>query len=118
MTVDAVTLLKRLHHLGVTVMVNGDHLRLKPGSRLTPDLVAALRELKPQVLAELDKERQDSFYCWVLEEWRYLSIPQWRRILEESIEQGDKSREEYARWMLREVLLDPEYKETGHEHIG
>ena len=48
---------------------------------------------------------------FMLREWRRVSIPRWRDILQESIERGDASREEYARWMLREVLLDPEYEE-------
>lgn len=40
------------------------------------------------------------------EEWRKLSIPTWRSILAESIAQGNKRREAYARWMLRDVLGD------------
>jgi hypothetical protein len=50
---------------------------------------------------------------WILEEWRRLSIPEWRRILKESIGTGNISREKYARWMLSEILKDDEYiKET------
>jgi hypothetical protein len=48
---------------------------------------------------------------WVLWEWRRVSIPEWRRILQECIDQGDQRREQYARWMLREILLDPDYEE-------
>jgi hypothetical protein len=48
---------------------------------------------------------------WMLWQWRRMSLPQWRRILHESRETHDEGREEYARWMLREVLLDPEYRE-------
>ena len=44
-----------------------------------------------------------------LSEWRRASIPEWRRILSESIEQGEADREKYARWMLSEVLGDQEY---------
>ena len=47
---------------------------------------------------------------WMLWEWRRVSIPRWRCILQESIDQGDSRREEYARWMLEEILLDPEYR--------
>ena len=39
-------------------------------------------------------------------------IPEWRELLKTSVEQRDLRREEYARWMLSEVLLDPEYDET------
>ena len=49
---------------------------------------------------------------WMLWEWRRVSIPEWRRILQESIDKEDTRREEYARWMLRDILLDPEYQEV------
>lgn len=39
-----------------------------------------------------------------LNRWAEVSIPAWRRILNESIEAGDQRREQYARWMLKEVL--------------
>ena len=48
---------------------------------------------------------------WMLWEWRRGSIPSWRDILETSIRGNDLRRAEYARWMLREILLDPEYDE-------
>ena len=48
---------------------------------------------------------------WMLWEWRRISIPQWQDILEDSVANGDKKREDYARWMLRDILLDPEYEE-------
>jgi hypothetical protein len=44
------------------------------------------------------------------EEWRRVSIPCWRRILQESIQGKDQRREAYARYMLGGVLADPEYK--------
>jgi hypothetical protein len=49
--------------------------------------------------------------CWVLEQWRKESIPEWQGKLRESIENGDHEGEGYARWMLREILLDPEDQE-------
>lgn len=48
----------------------------------------------------------------MLWEWRRVSIPEWRRILEESINCRDLRREDYARWMLRDILLDPDYGEA------
>jgi hypothetical protein len=48
---------------------------------------------------------------WMLWEWRRVSIPEWRRILRVSVHSGDSRRQEYARWMLREILLDPDYEE-------
>jgi hypothetical protein len=44
-------------------------------------------------------------------QWRGVSIPQWRGILVESQERGDDRRQQYARWMLRDVLEDPGYTE-------
>jgi hypothetical protein len=48
----------------------------------------------------------------LLEEWRRACTPEWHRILQESVDQGDRRREEYARWMLREILDDPNDKEA------
>lgn len=48
----------------------------------------------------------------MLWEWRRVSIPEWQRILRESVDSGDSRREEYARWMLREILLDPDCEES------
>ena len=48
---------------------------------------------------------------WMLWEWRRISTPDWQRILQESIDRRDTRREAYARWMLKEILLDPEYEE-------
>ncbi len=53
----------------------------------------------------------EAFEPWVLWEWRRVSIPDWRMRLRESMDRGDMGGEGYARWMLREVLLDPEYEE-------
>ena len=39
-----------------------------------------------------------------LNRWAEIAIPTWQRILRESQAAGDKRREEYARWMLKEVL--------------
>lgn len=44
------------------------------------------------------------------EEWRRVAIPAWRKVLQEAIRRGEKKREEYARWMLKDVLRDPEYR--------
>ncbi len=49
---------------------------------------------------------------FLLESWRKSAIPTWRRILKESIENHETKREEYARWMLVDILEDPEYKES------
>ena len=38
------------------------------------------------------------------EDWRSINIVAWKRILKESIESNDTTREKYARWMLDTVL--------------
>ena len=60
-----------------------------------------------------EPEVQEGMEPWMLWEWRRVSIPLWRNILEESVFEGDIKREDYARWMLLEILLDPDYEE-GH----
>ncbi|WP_237753277.1 DUF3631 domain-containing protein [Dehalococcoides mccartyi] len=66
---------------------------------------------KVEVEEGLSEQFEDTS-CEVLDEWRRSAIPAWRRILAESISQGDTKREEYARKMLQEVLKDPEYREA------
>ena len=60
-----------------------------------------------------ESDRDDSFEPWALWEWRRMSKPRWRQILAESTAEGDIHREKYARWMLWEVLLDPEYEDSN-----
>ena len=62
--------------------------------------------------AGLEPTLDEGVEPWMLWEWRRVSIPEWQRILQESIAVGDQRREAYARWMLREVLLDPDYQEV------
>jgi hypothetical protein len=64
-----------------------------------------------RLLAEAGRGSSQDLVPRMLWEWRRVSIPEWQRILRESIEKEDRQREEYARWMLREILLDPEYWE-------
>ena len=49
--------------------------------------------------------------CSVLEEWRKSCIPEWRVKLKEHVTRGDREGERDARWMLREILLDPDYSD-------
>lgn len=60
---------------------------------------------------ELKRQLKSEAECWLLEEWRRISLPEWRRILQESIDSHDTKREEYARYILREILEDSEYVE-------
>lgn len=96
---------------GAKFFLIGDRLIVRAPVPLPETLMTDLKELRPSVIAVVRAERQDRLDCWMLEEWRRGSIPSWRRILQEAIDSKDKNREEYARWMLREVLQDEEYKE-------
>ncbi|MFA5401369.1 MAG: hypothetical protein WC359_13050 [Dehalococcoidia bacterium] len=40
--------------------------------------------------------------------WRSVSIKTWRRILIQALNSGDKQSEEYANWMLKDVLNEEE----------
>ncbi|MFC1917205.1 hypothetical protein ACFLXH_00935 [Chloroflexota bacterium] len=108
---DVVVLLERCRALGVTLIPLQGRLRVQAEHALPNDIIAELREAKPAILAELQSNRRKESECWLLEEWRRNSIPEWRRILQESIRSENAKREEYARWMLKEILQDAEYKE-------
>lgn len=120
---DAVALLGQAKNAGLTVIADADRLVVR-GPRSAAPIVEQLRYHKPEVLIALRREQEkrdaetdallpDHFVPWVLEEWRRVSIPQWRNILRESITQGDKRRQEYAHWMLREVLQDSEPQDAS-----
>ena len=109
-------LLDRLRRHGVVVSVSGGQIRLVPGSRVPGNLVAQLQDNKSAVRDYIFAQSAHSAPktwpdCWPLELWRRTSLPEWRENLSESVKSGDKSNEEYARWMLREILLDPQYRE-------
>ena len=47
----------------------------------------------------------------LLEEWRVAAIPDWKDRLERATWSGDSAMVKRSRWMLRDILLDPEYRE-------
>ena len=109
-------LLDRLRRHGVAVTVSSGQIRLVPGSRVPGNLVAQLQDNKSAVCDYFYAQSAHSApktwpNCWPLELWRRMSLPEWRERLRQSVESGDKNQEEYARWMLREILLDPQYRE-------
>ena len=104
-------LLQKCRELGATFTPSNDRVKIKAPLPLPDDLVSELKKAKPQILKELFYERRDQANYWLLEEWRRLSIPEWRKKLRKSIELKSPSNEKYARWMLKDVLEDPEYKE-------
>jgi hypothetical protein len=100
------------HKLGIKLEIIDGQLKIHSSKPLPENLAATLQVSKEQILAELSRRNQDAAKCWTLGEWRRLSVPGWRRILRESIEQKDRDRERYARWMLKEVLEDPDFEEN------
>jgi len=101
------TLLHELGEQGVEVsLVDGNKIKTRvPRELATPELREHIRANKPRLIEELEAlkagvEGGDK----VLDRWRTDSIPQWQRILQESIEKGDIKRRDYAEWMLRDVL--------------
>ena len=109
---DVATLMKQCRALGATLVPMGDRLKVQAPHPLPDARVAELRDAKGEILAELQRQRNEKLVPWMLQEWRRISLPAWRRILLESIEGNDSKREEYARWMLSEVLEDEEYREN------
>lgn len=59
------------------------------------------------------RHKQGETALSVLQLWRRDSIPEWQGKLDKIIQTGDHAQEDYARWMLREILLDIEYKEPA-----
>ncbi|MDY6835258.1 MAG: hypothetical protein SVY53_10710 [Chloroflexota bacterium] len=107
---DVELLIRRARDMGACFVLEEDKVKVRAQNRLPDDLIAELCKLKPQVISVL-KQQCKSDDCWALEEWRKSSIPSWKRILAESRAQGDKKREEYALWMLQEVLKADEIQE-------
>lgn len=104
-------LLDEAQALGARFTLNGERVTISGPAPLPTRLMKRLRQHKADVLTHI-RGRPD-FEPWMLREWRRVSTPGWRWILQESIDSKDSKREDYARWMLREVLLDPEYEEPA-----
>lgn len=99
---DVSRLLEECQALGASFRTVGRRVFVRAEKPLPGPLMDALRAARPQVKAAIDARCWAE--CWVLWEWRRVSIPEWRRILAESMEAGDQERTEYAVWMLGEVL--------------
>ena len=113
---DAAQLVDRLRRQGVAITVSDGHLILEPRSLVPAHLVNQLRETRSDICHYLQANtptfigyQSKSEECWPLELWRRMSRPEWRENLRQSLDSGDKEMEEYSRWMLLDILLDPEY---------
>jgi hypothetical protein len=112
---DCLTLWTQAAEAGLRVTADGDRLIVR-GPRKAEPIAKALLEYKAEIMALLsDPDREpaveEGLVPWMLWEWRRISILEWRSILQESVVKGDARREEYARWMLRDILPDYEYRE-------
>ena len=106
------SLLGEAEGYGVSFKLENNRVFVKVPKQLPSDFMQELRNRKTEIHDFLQKkQRRIEADNWALNEWRKTSLPAWRRILKESIEAQDKHRENYARWMLREVLEDEEYRE-------
>jgi hypothetical protein len=101
MRMDVTQLLDTLRALGVSMIPNGNRLRVRPASKVPIHLWPLIERYKPEILQTLTPPTP---IPWMLEEWRRQSIPQWRRIYRESVAKGGEMRAEYAVWMLTQVL--------------
>lgn len=103
-----IELVEYAESLGVQFRIRSEgKVQVRRLQHLSNDVRLSLHQRKQEVHALLLARHEQEHSCWVLEQWRGLSIPSWRRILAESEAKGNTARAEYARWMLREVLLDP-----------
>jgi hypothetical protein len=108
---NAAALLEKCRSFGATFVPMNDRFKVQAPAPLPDELITELKRAKSEIIAELRHESKIRGDCWLLEEWRRVSLPEWRKILQESIESNNINREQYARWMLREVLQDSEYVE-------
>jgi hypothetical protein len=112
---EVIHLVSKARECGAIFILDKDRVVLRAPEPLPADLMDKLRIHKTeiqQLLRQSQKVKNDN---WILEEWRRISIPHWRHILQDSITNEDKKREEYARWMLSEILEDANYKEIDHD---
>ena len=93
---------KELRSRGIelTLIGNSIHYKAREGL-LDRTLLMDMHNHKQELIDQL---RQLEEGDRVLDRWRRDSIPQWKAILAESIDEVDEGRRDYAIWMLREVL--------------
>lgn len=92
--------------------LEGDQTKVRAPEPLPQGLLCELRLYRREITSNVTYEsRPKASDCSVLAEWHLVSIPQCRLVLRDSRLRNDHRLAEYARWMLRDVLLDPEYQE-------
>jgi hypothetical protein len=109
---EIAVLIRQAKEYGARFILEKDTIRVRAPEPIPDYIFNELRSHKVEVrnyLEEIESRLKPGDK--LIDEWRRISLPEWRTILQESIETNNTSREEYARWMLREVLEDPEYKE-------
>ena len=85
-----------------------EDLRARMEKRLGLPVPRTAHELDPAGCFGQTERDEVTPVPFVLREWRRVSIPEWRAKLASSIRRQERDAESYARWMLKEVLLDME----------
>ena len=106
---DVKALIHEARAMGASFVVSGERVKVAALAPLPSELMDRLRQHRNEIVEYLHTD----FEPWMLREWRRVSIPEWRRVLKESVQAKQSRRENYARWMLREILLDTEYEEPA-----
>ena len=112
-TADLVFIWNRLGHPkipvspGVSVVCLETWLCSNWSENRVIDQVAAMRHFLLESLPDGEVPEENP----LLDQWRATSIPHWRDRLEKATESGDSAIVKKARWMLRDILLDPEHEE-------
>lgn len=110
---DALSLLEQAKVSGVVVQVYGDKLVVRGPKRcetLALQLLAHKADVLP--LVSLGQRLNEPVKGWeppprhMLEIWVDAAIPEWKRILKESISNGDRRRANYARGLLSQLGIE------------
>jgi len=106
--VTPVELLDEARKRGIVLEPDGAWLVYRgPKGAMTPDLKHALTQCKADVINHIRGQGSSNVEKrpprHMLDVWIEVAIPEWERILRESIASGDKSRAAYARGLLRQL---------------
>jgi len=106
---SVVELLDKARKRGIVLEPDGDWLFYRgPTGAMTPELRDALTQHKVGIINHILGQRASSNVevkppRHMLDIWIEVAIPEWERILRESIANGDKSRAAYACGLLRQL---------------
>jgi len=107
--VTPVELLDEARSRGIALEPDGDWLVYRgPKGAMTPDFMNALSQCKVDIINHILSQGSSTKLAerpprHMLDIWVEAAIPEWKRILRESIANGSKSRAAYARGLLRQL---------------